>query len=361
MSALRTAYSVAVAVVATLLAAPVLVLALPFWGVAFLTRAVARRLEPRAGSWRDLVRFDPVVGWRPRPSVNGYFAERGDVFHVVTDAEGWPGRVGVGESDLVVFGDSIAFGFGVDAARSYREVNPRLRVKSISAPGYNLVQELLLMQEMAPRLAGKLVVWFIYHGNDLYDNLSPFTGPYRTPFVRERRDGPGWEIVTGHLNPAPWRYSAGRYRDWQRVLASLYAPTFLAERAYAACDFLLGEAKRVCDGVGARLVVCTLPSPLALGPLASRLAQHCDPPEVFDPDLPDRKIGEFCRVHGIPFVAAKPHLSPRDYQLPDDHWTEQGHRRVAEILRRLHQEHAAGGPPVRVPGTVVAEVSGGGQ
>ncbi|MDR7468463.1 MAG: hypothetical protein QN194_11490 [Armatimonadota bacterium] len=354
MSALRIAYAAFLAFVTLLLAAPVLVLALPFWGVALLTRAVARRLEPRAGSWQDLVRFDPVVGWRPRPNVDGHFAERGEVFHVVTDAEGWPGRAGVGESDLVVFGDSIAFGFGVDAARSYREVDPRLRVKSISAPGYNLVQELLLMQEMAPRLAGKLVVWFIYHGNDLYDNLSPFMGPYRTPFVRERRDGTGWEIVTGHLSPAPWRYSAGRYRDWQRVLASLYAPTFLAERAYAACDFLLGEAKTVCDGVGARLVVCTLPSPLALGPLASRLARHSDHPEAFDPDLPDRRIGDSCRAHGIPFVAAKPYLSPRDYQLPDDHWTERGHRRVAEILRSLYERYAASGAATSIAGRAAA-------
>lgn len=359
MSALRTAHAIALAAVALLLAAPVLVLALPFWGAALLTRGVARILEPRAKSWQELVRFDPVLGWRPRPNVNGHFAERGDVFHVVTDAEGWPGRARLEESDLVVLGDSIAFGFGVDAARSYREVNPRLRVKAISAPGYNLVQELLLMQEMAPRLAGKLVVWFIYHGNDLYDNLSPFMGPYRTPFVRERRDGTGWEIVTSHLRPAPWRYSAGRYRDWQRVLASLYTPTFLACRAYAACDFLLGEAKKVCDHVGARLVVCTLPSPLTLGPLASRLAQHSEHPEAFDPDLPDRRIAESCRAHGIPFIAAKPHLSARDYQLPDDHWNERGHRRVAEILRRLHEEHGAGAPPLRVPRAVAAEVSGG--
>lgn len=359
MNILRTAHALAVAGVAVLLAVPVLVLALPFWGVALLTGALARRLEPPARSWRDLVRFDPAVGWRPRSNVDGHFVERGDVFHVVTDAEGWPGKAGVEESDIVVFGDSIAFGFGVDAARSYREVNPRLRVKAISAPGYNLVQELLLMQEMAPRLARKLVVWFIYHGNDLYDNLSPFMGPYRTPFVRERRDGTGWEIVTSHLSPAPWRYSAGRYRDWQRVLASLYRPTFLADRAYAACDFLLGEAKKVCDGVGARLVVCTLPSPLALGSLASRLAQHSDHPEAFDPDLPDRKISDSCRAHGIPFVAAKPHLSPRDYQLPDDHWNERGHRQVAEILRRLHEEHTAGLPPVPVVSTVAAEMAGG--
>jgi len=103
-------------------------------------------------------------------------------------------------------------------------------------------------------------------------------------------------------------------------------------------------------------VVCTLPSPLALGPLASRLAQHSDHPEAFDPDLPDTKIADSCRARGIPFLAAKSSLSPGDYQLPDDHWTERGHRRVAEILRSLYERFAAGGASTSIAGrAAVAE------
>jgi hypothetical protein len=310
--------------------------------VAFLTRTFARRLEPPFGTWRDLVRFDPVIGWRPRPNVDGYFiSELGDVFHVVTDAEGWPGRRGFAEGDLIVFGDSIAFGWGIDAARSYSELNPRLRIKTVSAPGYNLVQELLLMREMAPRLTGKLVVWFIYHGNDLYDNLSPFMGSYRTPFVRSVNDGSDWEIVRSHLRPLAWRIGPGRH-DWRRGLASLYSPTFLAQRAYSACDFLLGEARKICDGVGAQLVVCTIPSPSALGARAFRLKRYSEQPELFDPGFPDKQIGELCRAHGIPFVAGARHLSLSDYNRPDDHWTRRGHRRMAEVLRRIHDEHTRG-------------------
>lgn len=358
MSILRAVYALTATVVALLLAAPILVLALPFWGVALLTRAIAGALEPRFGTWRDLVVFDPAIGWRPRPNVNGYFlAERGDVFHVITDAEGWTGPGGLADSQMVVFGDSLAFGFGIDGARSYRELNPHLRIKAISAPGYNLVQGLLLMRELGPRLAGKLVVWFVYHGNDLYDNLSPFMGPYRTPFVREAGDGKGWEIVTSHLRPSAWRYSAGRYRDWQRVLASLYGPTYLAQRAYAACSFLLGEARRICDEAGAQLVVCAIPSPFALGTRAVHLARHSEQPEAFDPDFPDKQIGASCRAHGIPFVAAARHLSLSDYRLPDDHWTGRGHRRVADILRRLHEQYVTGAMRAAVAGAVATPLA----
>ncbi|HEY6104165.1 MAG TPA: SGNH/GDSL hydrolase family protein [bacterium] len=342
MKLLRAVYASAATILALVLVAPVLVLGLPFWVVAFLTRTLARRLEPPFGTWRDLVRFDRTIGWRPRPNVDGYFlSEQGDVFHVVTDGEGWPGRHGFVEGDVIVFGDSIAFGWGIDAARSYKELSPRLRIKTVSAPGYNLVQELLLMHEIAPRLTGKLVVWFIYHGNDLYDNLSPFMGSYRTPFVRNAKDGLGWEIVTSHLRPRAWRIGPGRH-DWRRGLASLYGPTFLAQRAYSACDFLLGEAKKICDGAGAHLVVCTIPSPSALGERASRLKRYSEQPESFDPGFPDQQIGELCRARGISFIAGTRHITLSDYNRPDDHWTERGHRRMAEVLQRIYDEHARG-------------------
>jgi hypothetical protein len=78
------------------------------------------------------------------------------------------------------------------------------RIKAIGANGYNMVQELLWMRRYAPQLAGKLVVWFVYHGNDLFDNLQPNVFQYRTPFVRERHDGRGWEVVTEHVRRSPW-------------------------------------------------------------------------------------------------------------------------------------------------------------
>lgn len=342
MATLRMLYTVVVSLVGLLLAAPVVILALPVWAVFALTRLFARVLEPPTATWRELVTFDPAIGWRPRPHVNAHFLiERDEVFHVVTDASGWPGRAALADSQMVIFGDSLAFGFGVDDARCYRAHMP-LRVKAISAPGYNSVQQLLLMRELAPALAGKLVVWFVYHGNDLYDNLSPVMGPYRTPFVRETEDGK-WEIVTRHLSPRPWRYSSHRHRGWQEDLASLYAPTFLAGRAYAAVDFLLGEGRAVCDAVGARLAVFSIPSPYALrGPDGIRLARFCPEPGAFDPDFPDRRLEEICRRHGIPFVAGARHLSRQDYKALDDHWNERGHRTVADALTRLYRDHAHG-------------------
>ena len=64
-----------------------------------------------------------------------------------------------------------------------------------------------VLEQLAPKLRGRLVVWFIYCGNDFYDNLAPDLHGYRRPFVREARPDGGWEIVTDHVRSEPWPIS----------------------------------------------------------------------------------------------------------------------------------------------------------
>ena len=76
------------------------------------------------------------------------------------------------------------------------------------------------MQRYAPQLQGKLVVWFIYFGNDLYDNLAPDMYGYRTPFVREANGA--WEMVTHHISPDKWPLtSTANATDYYQKLAEL--------------------------------------------------------------------------------------------------------------------------------------------
>jgi hypothetical protein len=341
---LRIVLALVAASIGLLLTLPVIIFAIPFALIAGLTKGIARLIEPRFVQWHQLIEFDPSVGWKPKAHLDThYFAERDDIYHLTTDAEGWPGKTTLADSQLVVFGDSYAFGYGVEPTASFVARASQVRVKAIGAPGYNLVQELLLMRQLSPRLSGKLVVWFVYLGNDLFDNLAPSMRHYRTPFVRETPGVDGekkWEIVTAHLTPQPWSYSAGRHRRGMHLhtLAALHSPTFLAQRAYAACEFLMQEGAQVCQQAGARLVVLTIPSPLTLNQKGLQQFPHALP---VDPQLPDRAIGEACRKLGVRFVAGKDFLTEHHYKTHDDHWNERGHHRVAEELNRLYAEHVS--------------------
>ncbi len=64
-----------------------------------------------------------------------------------------------------------------------------------------MVQSVLLMEQFAERLAGKLVVWFVCLENDLEDNLAPAMWRYRSPFVRPSRQRGEWEIARRARRP----------------------------------------------------------------------------------------------------------------------------------------------------------------
>ena len=317
---------------------PVLAVWLPFWFVAATTRRARRFFEPSILQWQHLVRHDAKVGWRLQPDVVAS-CEAVDVFHVTTDGEGWSGTLRPADAKVIVFGDSNAFGYGVDHAKAYfRLCGQDVPVKAIGAPGYNLVQEFVLMQDMASQLRGKLVIWLICNANDLYDNLSPQMDGYRTPFVRQTSAGE-WEVVSSHVSPAPWTCSAGRHAARRQPLApTLHRSNYLSDRAYDACGWLVAQGRELCRAAGAELVVMTVPSPFALDPGKTRR-------EDVDPDYPDQRIGAVCESLGVPFVPLKRHLGAADYLDHDDHWNERGHVKVANVIVSLFRARAVAHPP----------------
>ncbi|MGH8059276.1 MAG: hypothetical protein ACREOH_18910, partial [Candidatus Entotheonellia bacterium] len=190
----------------------------------------------------------------------------------------------------------------------------------------------------APQLGDKLVVWFIYVGNDLYDNLQPNLLHYRRPFVRRVKHTDAWEIVTSHISPTKWPYNIERQVSAHReMLTHTYTSTFISQRAYSACDFLIEQGKHICSRAGARLVVMTIPDILELSPEGiKRLSSYCADSTSFDPDMADKKIDQICARLEVPFIPAKSYLALEDYNRGDRHWNARGHRRVGQVLSELY-------------------------
>lgn len=336
---MRTLLACTAALVGLVLVIPVLLLAAPLWLISACTRALPRLFEPAYLTRDQLTEFDPVFGWKLRANLNTHHL-MADLFSISTDAQGWRGRSTLAESDIVVFGDSFAAGYGVGEEHLFANLNAQPRIKPIGIGGYSMVQELLWMKALAHLLHGKLVVWFIYVGNDLYDNLSPDLRGYRKPFLREVRGTGDWEIFSGHVSRDKWpivpRLGYGHIH--MSKLAELCSDTFLAQRAYRACEFLIRQGTQLCAGVGADLVVLTIPEPAQLSVEGQRHLKSLGPNlKAFDPDLPDQKIESICRTLGVPFVAGKSFLDMSCYKKNDCHWNQLGHRKVARSLAELHE------------------------
>lgn len=344
LNSVRNAMAFAGSLLGLLLAFPIVAVGLPFWIVGISIRRLSALWEPRIRPWSSIIRFDPLVGWRPMPNLKAYCVAE-EVYRITTGTDGWPGETRMAEADLVVLGDSFAFGFGVNDRAMFSRLTGQIRVKPIGSPAYNLVQELLILREYSGEIAGKLIVWFVFLGNDLWDNLYPYTHMYLTPFARRTNASGEWRIENSHLSPKtrPYEYDAKHDRRIRERLADICSASHLGERAYSACEFLIGEAQEICENHGARLCVLTIPDPAQLSAegIESLRKSSCNP-ESFDPGLPDRTISEICLKHGAGFMAGRDHLTRADYWPVDRHWNERGHRRIAEMLNHLYRLHGPG-------------------
>lgn len=326
--------------VALVLTVPFLVVAAPFWLVSALTHAVRgllQRLSPGEVEWTDLIEFTPEIGWKNRGGVQARVRQE-RAFKVTTDADGWRGDTSIHDSDLIVVGDSFAFGHGVDDRDFFPEKAAKIRIKALGVNGYNMVQELLWMERLKDRIAGKLVVWLVFYGNDLLDNLHTNFRHYRTPFVRFQPSSETWEVVTSHVRDEPWPFRA-RAQGWgyEDKVAEVCCRSHQADRAFSACEFLLLRARDLCREAGGRLAVVGIPDVQTLDaaelPRLRTRASHSD---SFDPSLPDRRLSEICDRAEVPFVALSRILDVHHHLPNDCHWTPQGHAIVAQVLEDLY-------------------------
>jgi hypothetical protein len=222
-------------------------------------------------------------------------------------------------------------------------LNRALKIKALGVPGYNMVQELMVLEELSPRLRHKLVVWFCYVGNDLYDNLSPEMLGYRAPFLRRTERSNGWEVVTSHLSSQPWTCSAGARTLWRNgyaLMPSLHSDTLLSQRVYSACENLIERGHRICEANAARLTIACIPDPFALDPSQIATAKGKYPfLKNLAAEYPDERLKMICNKLGLRFLSMKEYLDLQDYKQSHDHWTERGHRRVAKALHDIYLEH----------------------
>jgi hypothetical protein len=142
-----------------------------------------------------------------------------------------------------------------------------------------------------------------------------------------------------------WPYHSGReINDHHEMLGNTYSSSFIAERAYSACEFLIDTANSALKRAGAKLVVVTVPDVFELSERGTRqLLLYSADPNTFDPNYPHRRIREICSELGVDSVSAKDFLRLEDYSSGDRHWTVTGHRSINKLVARLHAEYAGTG------------------
>ncbi|MEX2380830.1 MAG: hypothetical protein WD490_00450 [Opitutales bacterium] len=345
---IRFIITLPLSVVALILVLPVLAVFVPLWIFNFMVTRVHLFLSRRGIEAEAILEFAPELGWKPRANLDAAYTDRvGDPCTVRTDGDGWPGRWSIEESDVIVFGDSFAFGYGSTINNAYYTNARECRIKPVGAQGYSMVPEVLLMERYAFRLKGKVLVWFICMENDLAQNLDAYMGElgYTTPFLRREPEQGEWEILSEHVQSDKWRYGEADGKLEMRF-AHICTPCEYSARVFSAAEYLIRRAKVTCDAVGANLVVFSIPYKFQLSkPGVNRLKGHLrkeGKKESFDPGYPDKRIAEICDDSGVSFIRGTSHLTLEDYKIRDGHWNARGNKKMARVIECIWEENPCG-------------------
>jgi len=265
--------------------------------------------------------YDAELGWRM--AANWRARHHGADFDVavLTDAGGLrvpeAAQHRSGRGGLTVAGDSLTFGWGVEAEDSFGErlgAALGLAVSNLGVPGYGADQTLLALKRQMPALAPYCVV-FTFCRNDLVEVQHG---------SRYGRAKPLFQLVAGRLEFSPaserssrlergiflWRTMHGAFDRWRAGSRAAVVEPVLEEQVLV--NALVSEMADIAHRSGARFVLSgTLPPWLVAAPTSTRRG-----------DL---------RVDLTPAFERAAAAGERT-RLADGHWTASAHRLVADAL-----------------------------
>ena len=226
----------------------------------------AHRRGPVRGEAARFYRHDPELGWAGRPGARGPLGGWEFESEVVLNARGFrdaevPATKPPATHRVVVLGDSITWGLGVDRGERYPDLlaarlasrGLAVEVVNLGVTGYGTDQEYLLFRREGRRYCADLVLLGAYE-NDARENAAAVQGRYPKPYFRR---APGGGLVLENV-PVP------RIEGWDARAPAppaglrAWLPADPPEAVELTAALIRGLADEVARA-GARFAVVVLP------------------------------------------------------------------------------------------------------
>jgi hypothetical protein len=344
---------------------------------------------------RSFIRYDSLLGWTliPGASITTDVTERGIHNHIDIDSLGLREReIAVarpsGRRRILIIGDSIAFGTGVDVQERFsdllgRKLGDDAEVINAGVPGWGNDQEMLFYEQRLRRLKPDVVVLSFTAGNDIVNNAlggalleggtkprfqlagnalvmippAPLPPPSLESrlksvahksrllvFAKRRLMRRSYQRQV-HEETSQQLHGFESYRDLSHWSAYENPPDDATEAAWKVTEALLSRFAADCRADSARFVVFAMPLKLEIDDAWREeviKGTHADPTRL-DMQYPYRRLSAYCAAHGIEFVypvdrfrtiAATGTL----YFKKDSHPNVRGNALAAEILRGILED-----------------------
>lgn len=291
------------------------------------------------------------------PTARRYEAE------CICDANGFRNEVDYRQADVVLLGDSFIEGYNVTQGEIVSTELARLLqhdVCNLALCGYGPQQELGALRRYGAGLHPRVVVWFFYEGNDLFDieDYENVVNDWEA-YLAEQQSYGTRSFFLNILDPLGfwldqlrWHESAFARRRAGHLLPeipSVDRVTYIGNPPFQMSDHIqslfaklqriLLDAKKVCDRNHIALLVVNVPTKGRVYRDLCTFPADSDVPHWQWNDFPDRSAA-WCRASGIEHMDLTPALRGAvrrgrlAYFVDDPHWTAEGHAIVAEEVAR---------------------------
>jgi hypothetical protein len=371
------------------------------------TAEVLSRIFYRPENISSVIQFDPTLGWRLRPDVSRRsvdYQRRLD-YLITTNSLGLrdreiPPAKPPGQRRILLIGDSVTFGTGVDAGWRFSDFMQRalgddVTVINAGVPGWGTDQELLFYETTASELDPDLVILTFTMANDIVNNALSHLFLGTAPKPRFAIEGgtlrlvdavkphesvqtPIWKSVARHSRflvyvkrrldrwiyvrhahvagemggavharpglPEGFRAeTAGELTHWSAFESQ---PSDVIEAAWRVTEALVVRLAKDCREHGAKLIVFALPPRLEIdaGWRNELLAQADLDSSAFDFRGPFARLSSCCARNGIPCVYPFEEFSRASaqrelYHPADSHPNRYGHALAARVLLEYLDEY----------------------
>ncbi|MGD2018990.1 MAG: GDSL-type esterase/lipase family protein, partial [Planctomycetota bacterium] len=328
--------------------------------------------------------FDPELGWRKTPGKTIVRSTPEFDVTLTSDGAGLRDDHGAlapapeGATRALFLGDSFVVGYTVDREdlfvdqleRALQAEGRAVEVMNAGTQGYSTDQSLRWLELHGEEVAPDVVVYFPYE-NDIWWNSRPTYLDLDKPLY----DDAGELVERALAEPAPrhWSRSLAIGEAWYRLVAAPDKPTVEAGDASidvelssrltappAATQAAEGRTRKLIEvmaarsaELGARLVVCPIPSRAHVEAVAGEALPAADAP--VDPARPHRIFLEAAREAGAAVIDPLPTLasyarSASPYYQRDFHLNPAGNVALAVALHGALAGGPDGGPMEGIDG-----------
>lgn len=289
---------------------------------------------------------DSELGFKLKPNYRGYFKEIDFNTEFNTNAQGFRGPdFNILDKNVIfIIGDSFAAGSGVEEneTSSYylqQELKDKYKIYNLGVPGYSQRQHVVQLENMLPVYNPKIILAYLYTGNDITDNCADLPDIEKGTSTYEKLK---YTIKRSQLIVLIYRKLIVPFKYPQNLNFYINDPN--VEECYEKTKEHIKKMQEAASKYNAILIIIIIPREAqTVKEKKEDLIEWYDNFESYDPvkfdlDIVNKEILKTCNELDIECFDLTSVFKEKDGEsllyLKDSHWNREGHKFASEEIAK---------------------------